>query len=183
MTDDKEVKQLPAVTQDPVIAAIERERLIAKRQRQSSVGALLDKAAQVLTDVLDTTDAANAEMRMRAAETAVKLYTEQGKLDVADETLRLKEQQLELERQKLSAPGGPLFQQNNLYIGGQPAPAAVGTTDDEQAALLLRKKAQDAVLQSFLPQSNQGVDEQQDVADAVLDSVSDLNSDAEDDGE
>lgn len=143
--------------QDPVLAEIERQRLIAKRQRQSKIGSLLDTASEVLDDVMKG-DKTDEELKLRAAEAAIKLYTEQGKIDVAEDTIRVKERQLELERQKLAAPGGPLYQQNNVYITGpQQTPQEV--TDDQQA-LLLRKQAQDALLQSFLPQKGTQDDEE-----------------------
>lgn len=140
---------------------LEKAKIEAKRQRETTIGSLLDKAADVLSGVLDSTDAAMAGQRLRAAEVAINLYIQQDNGARQDRALELQQKRLKLEEEKLRQPGGPLFQQNNLYVQGGASQQAVPASTTEQEMLLARKQAQDAVLAQFLPQAARPIEEEE----------------------
>lgn len=134
---------------DVVQQVLEDALIEVKRQRTGKIGALLDKAADVLDKALE--DNREPAAKMRTIETAIALYNSQEEHVRQDKKLELQKQQLELERQKLLAPGGPLFQQNNLYVNArQPQGYRGESSEEEKEMLLQRKRAQDAILRSYL---------------------------------
>lgn len=140
----KESTNLPIVEEDIVKTAIENATLEVRRQRIRSIGSLLDTASEVLRQSLE--DNRPAAAKLRSIELAIDLYNSQEDQVRKDKELQLRQQQLELEHQKLLAPGGPLFQQNNLYNTYR----IMNPTAVEQEMLLDRKRAQDAVLSAYL---------------------------------
>ena len=154
------------VVVDEIDAELQKAKLKAKRERQASIGRLLDQATEVLGGILETTDEAHQGARMRAAEVAVNLYVQSENGDRQDRMLDTQERRLVIEEAKLSKPGGPMFnQQNNVYINGATAPQQgqeihEETPEEKAAALLARKKMQDMLLSSYLePQKQQPQDE------------------------
>lgn len=139
--------------EDPIQAELEKAKLRAKQERRNSIGNLLDKATGVLSDILDSTEPKSANQRLRAAEVAVNLYIQQESGERQDRTLELQERRLDIETAKLSLPGQPLFQQNNLIVNGQQSAGQQAPEDAERARaeLYARKKAQAALLETFLP--------------------------------
>ncbi len=140
------------VPKDQIQIELERARLKAKEQRAVTIGSLLDKAAEVLSGVLDSTDPNMANQRMRAAEVSINLYIQQDNGERQERALQLQEHRLQLEEEKLRQPGGPLFQQNNVYVQGGQAPQQIESSEEAQQRLLARKRAQDELLASYLPQ-------------------------------
>lgn len=142
------VGQSPGVP-DVVSAALDDALVSVKRARTTKIGALLDSAALVLEQALSVPDVPPL-LKLHAVEVVVDLYNAQENHVRQDAELKLSQQRLELERQKLLAPGGPLFQlqQNNLYVSTN-APQAL-SKEAEKQLLLQRKQAQDAVLDSYL---------------------------------
>lgn len=122
-----------------------------KQKRVQAIGDLLDKATDVLYDVLDS-PTTNQRAKIEAASLAVNLYIQQENADRQDKALDIQQKRLELEEKKLVLPGGPLFQQNNLYVANQ-QPTDPQLLEIERQALLDRKKAQDALLGSYLKQT------------------------------
>lgn len=142
---------VPQIT-DQVSAELEKAKLRAKQERHATIGNLLDQATEVLSDILDSTDGSLTNQRMRAAEIAVNLYIQQENGDRQDRTLDLQQKRLDVEIAKLSQPGQPLFQQNNVYVqGGEASVNPVASTQEQQDQLYARKKAQDALLATYLP--------------------------------
>lgn len=119
-----------------------------KQKRVQAIGELLDKATDVLYDVLDN-PTTNPRAKLEAASLAVNLYVQQENADRQDKALDIQQKRLELEEKKLALPGGALFQQNNLYVGDR-QPTDPQLLEIERQALLDRKRAQDALLGSYL---------------------------------
>lgn len=143
-------------TVDQVELQLKKAQLEAKRERRVAIGSLLDKATDVLSDVLDTTDQAHENMRLRAAEVAINLYVQQDNSDRQDRALDLQEKRLDIEEKKLGV--GVFNQQNNIFLPGSPE-------EKEQKAreLLERKKVTDKLLESFLagsPNQNEEDDDE-----------------------
>lgn len=141
---------------DEVSAEIEKAKLAAKQQRQQAISSLLDQATDVLSEMLSTTDRDHESARMRAAELAINLYVQQESGERQDRSLDLQQKRLDVEVAKLSRPGQPLFQQNNLYLdnNGVPSPNVPKTPEEKQRdqdLLLARKRAQNALLATYLP--------------------------------
>lgn len=134
---------------DSVQIELEKARNEAKQQRRDAIGDLLDKATDVLSDVLDDPNSSKRE-KIEAASLAVNLYVQQENGERQDTALEIQKKRLELEEKKLSIPGGPLFQQNNVYLPGQ-QPTDPQLLAIERDALLKRKQTQDAILSSYLP--------------------------------
>lgn len=145
--------------QDQVDVALQKAKLQAKRERQASIGRLLDQATEVLGGILETTDEAHQGARMRAAEVAVNLYVQSENGDRQDRMLDIQERRLVIEEAKLSQPGGAMFnQQNNFYLGNQRQQGEEikeETPEEKAKALLARKKMQDMLLSSYLPPKQQ----------------------------
>ena len=137
------------VPTDSVDAALQKAKLEAKRQRIDKIGGLIDKAVDVLNEVLDDSSVGNTRYRMEAASLAVTLYTQQDNGERQDKALELQERRLDLEEAKLKMPGGPLFQQTNVYLDPQ-VPRDPQLLEIEKEALLKRKQAQAAILNSYL---------------------------------
>ena len=183
------------VVLDDVDAALQKAKLEAKRERQASIGRLLDQATEVLGGILETTDEAHQGARMRAAEVAVNLYVQSENGDRQDRMLEIQERRLAIEEAKLSQPGGPMFnQQNNFYLGNQKQQGEEvkeETPEEKAQALLARKKMQEMLLSSFLEPARDQAQESEEEhkeehkeessaapAEAVLSSVDDLLSPA-----
>ena len=145
MADDKSL-----APKDEIELALQKAELKAQRERNTKIGTLLDKATDVLSSVLDSDDPNMANARMRAAEVAINLYVQQDNGQRQERALRLQQRRLDLEEEKMRQPGGALYQQNNVYINGQPQ-GQVGTSEEEQARLLARKRAADDLLATYLP--------------------------------
>lgn len=147
-------QKLPQVT-DEVSAEIEKAKLAAKQQRQQAISGLLDQATDVLSEMLNKTDRDHESMRMRAAELAINLYVQQESGERQDRSLDLQQKRLDVEVAKLSKPGQPLFQQNNLYLegtaDGSQQPMASANSAEDEAKRIARKKAQNALLATYLP--------------------------------
>ena len=92
-----------------------------KQKRVQAIGELLDKATDVLYDVLDN-PTTNPRAKLEAASLAVNLYIQQENADRQDK---------------------------NLYVGDR-QPTDPQLLEIERQALLDRKRAQDALLGSYL---------------------------------
>ena len=147
-------EKVPQIT-DEVSAEIEKAKLAAKQQRQQAISGLLDQATGVLSEMLDKTDRDHESMRMRAAELAINLYVQQESGERQDRSLDLQQKRLDVEVAKLSRPGQPLFQQNNLYLDGSvdatQQPMTPQQREEDEARRLARKRAQNALLATYLP--------------------------------
>lgn len=146
------------VSKDEVQKALEEAQIKAKQERRVAIGSLLDKATEVLSSVLETTDASMANARMRAAEVAINLYVQQDNGERQDKALELQQRRLELEEEKLRKPGGILFNQNNLYLQGNVSQQE-NDTEKRAQELLERKQYTDQLLQSYLPSKAVPIDE------------------------
>lgn len=136
--------------QDQVDIELQKARLKAKQQRRDAIGQLLDQATDVLSDVLNDSNSSKRE-KIEAASLAVNLYVQQENGERQDAALEIQKKRLELEEKKLSMPGGPLFNQTNVYLPGQQPTTDPQLLEIERQALLARKQAQDALLSSYLP--------------------------------
>lgn len=166
--------------QDDVDVALEAAKLQAKEERRIAIGTLLDRATEVLGDVLDTTDAAHEGARMRAAEVAVNLYLQSENSERQDKLLDMQDRRLRIEEAKLRLPGGALYQQNNVqnntvYVNMTPEQRQV-----EADMLLQRKQAQSAILSEYLPPAPQVSDgEEEDEEELVEETPADTTTDTE----
>lgn len=151
---DKQVNNLLTGPKDQIeLALLEADRKI-KKERTRKIGALLDKATDVLSDVLDTDDRDHERMRMQAAELTIGLYTSQETAERADRQLDLQAKRLEVEAKKVGI-NTLLLQQNNfnaIQPPNQPPRNLVTQSDGSvvDVDLLARKKAQQMILDAQL---------------------------------
>jgi len=158
---------------DSIEAALAEADIAIKRERTQRIGKLLDKAAGVLLDIMDTDDEENAHYRIRAAEMAINLYTVDQENIRADKQLELQEKKLAIEAKKVGI--NTLFLQQNNY-GELPqtkeTPKTLVRQEDGSIVdvdLLARKKAQQMLLDAQL-----GI-----IAESVLSSKHDGDADEE----
>lgn len=151
---DKQVNNLLTGPKDQIeLALLEADRKI-KKERTRKIGALLDKATDVLSEVLDTDDRDHERMRMQAAELTIGLYTSQETAERADRQLDLQAKRLEVEAKKVGI-NTLLLQQNNfnaIQPPNQPPRNLVTQSDGSvvDVDLLARKKAQQMILDAQL---------------------------------
>lgn len=135
--------ELPIVTeQDAIQRELELARKAAKEQRRAAIGDLLTKAVDVLSDTM-TSEKAPEDVKLRAAEVAVNLYTQTENAERQDKALELQEKRIDLESRKVAAQ--PLIQQNNLTIATSPEDAQL-----QRKLLTDRQQAQDAILSQYI---------------------------------
>lgn len=142
---------------DLIERAIDSAALEIKHNRSNRIGALLDKATNVLSDVLDTVDPSHERMRMQAAELTISLYTANETAQRADRQLDIQAKRLQVEAKKVGV-NTLLLQQNNVYSSSQaPAPqkTLVKTEDGSivDVDLLARKKAQQMLLDAQIAEA------------------------------
>lgn len=145
-------------TIDPVDKALSEAMIQVRRDRTKKIGLLLDKATDVLSAVLDTDDTLHENMRMRAAELTIGLYTAQESSERADKQLEIQSRRLEVEEKKIGV-NTLLLQQNNIYPAAPPK-TLVQQSDGSvvDVDLLARKKAQQMLLDSQLQQVDYGAE-------------------------
>lgn len=158
--DDKTNLPAPTTSDIDIELELKKAELEAKRQRRSKIGSLLDKATDVLAEVLEGDDPNKENLRMRAAEVAVNLYMQSSDGERQDKNLEMQQRKLELEEAKLKAPGGMLFQQNNYYVNGSQQQKTPEQIEAEKAQLTERKHEQAELLEQYLPPELQGDDEE-----------------------
>ncbi len=155
MNETNNETKLAVVEEDAVEAALVKAQKKIREERTSRIGDLLDTASGVLMEHLESDK--RPEDKLYAVQIAIGLYTTQEDNNRQDRRLALQEQQLLLERAKLSQPGGPLYQSNTMIINEAPQ------TEEEKKIkaemLLQRKQAQDNLLSSFLPARPKPVEE------------------------
>jgi hypothetical protein len=152
---DKDKDNALSGPKNPVAAALEKAELEIRRQRGKKIGSLLDKAIDVLSDVLDTDDEEREPMRMQAAQLSINLYTAQTTAERADRQLDIQEKRLEVEEKRLGF-NTLLLQQNTYNMNTEPPPKELVTQEDGSVVdinLLTRKRAQQMLLDAQLAAS------------------------------
>lgn len=131
---------------ESTIELFEEAKQKASVSRHEAINNALDSAMHVVQEVLDDSDI-SAVGKMFAAKMALDAYGMQEKFKREDEKLRLDLERLQVEKAKLSVPGGPMYifnQQNNINqqkdekskLSGKEAKKALQSRKDAQAAIL-----------------------------------------------
>ena len=163
----KKVENLLTANKSEIDIALAKAKKEVKRHRTEKIGALLDKATDVLSDILDSTDEDHERMRMQAAELTIGLYTAQETAERADRQLEIQAKRLEVEEKKVGV-NTLLLQQNNIYGDQRTEPPQKTLVKQEDGSiidvdLLARKKAQQMLLDSQILGAAQEITEEDDI--------------------